>query len=174
MTDKHKVAIVGGGSFGTAIANIVADKGHDVCLWMRNAERADEVNTQHCNSAYLPGIALNPSLRASADLADAVDGCDVVARQAVLIWSTCKRVICERVGRIHSMLRWGVGSLDERYSIREARDRHSFHPIEQLSAAHPREEGREFGLRQRHRGRRIQILLRQSHRQHPQWLLLVR
>ena len=40
MTDKHKVAIVGGGSFGTAIANIVADKGHDVCLWMRNAERA--------------------------------------------------------------------------------------------------------------------------------------
>ncbi|MBO6754549.1 MULTISPECIES: NAD(P)H-dependent glycerol-3-phosphate dehydrogenase [Spongiibacter] len=78
MTDKHKVAIVGGGSFGTAIANIVADKGHDVCLWMRNAERADEVNTQRCNSAYLPGIALNPSLRASADLADAVDGCDVV------------------------------------------------------------------------------------------------
>lgn len=78
MTDKHKVAIVGGGSFGTAIANIVADNGHKVCLWMRNAERVAEVNQQHCNSAYLPDISLNPALRASADLGDAVKGCDIV------------------------------------------------------------------------------------------------
>lgn len=78
MTDKHKVAIVGGGSFGTAIANIVADNGHDVCLWMRNAERVAEVNEQHSNSAYLPDISLNPALRASTDLADTVTGCDVV------------------------------------------------------------------------------------------------
>ena len=78
MTDKHKVAIVGGGSFGTAIANIVADNGHDVCLWMRNAERVAEVNQQHSNSAYLPDISLNPALRASADLAETVTGCDVV------------------------------------------------------------------------------------------------
>lgn len=78
MTDKHKVAIVGGGSFGTAIANIVADNGHDVCLWMRNAERVAEVNEQHSNSAYLPDISLNPALRASTDLADTVKGCDVV------------------------------------------------------------------------------------------------
>ncbi len=78
MTDKHKVAIVGGGSFGTAIANIVADNGHDVCLWMRNAERVAEVNAQHTNSAYLPEISLNPALRASSDLADTVKGCGVV------------------------------------------------------------------------------------------------
>ncbi|WP_027873841.1 NAD(P)H-dependent glycerol-3-phosphate dehydrogenase [Spongiibacter marinus] len=78
MTDKHKVAIVGGGSFGTAIANIVADNGHDVCLWMRNAERVAEVNEQHSNSAYLPDISLNPALRASTDLAETVTGCDVV------------------------------------------------------------------------------------------------
>ena len=49
-----------------------------MCLWMRNAERAEEVNTRHCNSVYLPGIDLNPGLRASADLSDAVNGCDVV------------------------------------------------------------------------------------------------
>jgi len=78
MTDKHKVAIVGGGSFGTAIANIVADNGHDVCLWMRNAERVAEVNEQHSNSAYLPDISLNPALRAGTDLAETVKGCDVV------------------------------------------------------------------------------------------------
>ncbi len=78
MPNKHKVAIIGGGSFGTAIANIVADNGHDVCLWMRNEERVNEVNESHCNSQYLPDIELNPSLRASSDLLNTVEGCDIV------------------------------------------------------------------------------------------------
>ncbi|GAB3380507.1 NAD(P)H-dependent glycerol-3-phosphate dehydrogenase [Spongiibacter taiwanensis] len=75
---KYRVAIVGGGSFGTAISNIVADNGHDVRLWMRRQEAVDEVNQRHENSDYLPGIALNSALRASADLAEAVAGCQVV------------------------------------------------------------------------------------------------
>lgn len=78
MTGKHRVAILGGGSFGTAIANIIADKGHDVCLWMRNPERVEEVNQQHTNSAYLPDIPLHPGLKANSDLAKTVAGCDVV------------------------------------------------------------------------------------------------
>lgn len=72
MTDKKKVAVLGGGSFGTVLANIVADKGHDARLWLRNAERAREINEQHCNTAYLPGFRLNDNLRATADLADAI------------------------------------------------------------------------------------------------------
>lgn len=78
MSQQHRVAVIGGGSFGTAIANIVADNGYPVCLWMRNTDRVDEVNTQHSNHDYLPDISLNPALRASADLAEAVSGCDVV------------------------------------------------------------------------------------------------
>ena len=79
MSDKgSRVAVLGGGSFGTAIANIVADNGHPVCLWLRSEERAAEINTHHVNDAYLPGIALNPALRASTDLADAVARAEIV------------------------------------------------------------------------------------------------
>tara|TARA_R110002167_G_scaffold40930_3_gene125378 strand:- start:5532 stop:6548 length:1017 start_codon:yes stop_codon:yes gene_type:complete len=78
MAKKHKVAIIGGGSFGTAIANIIADNGHDTCQWMRTPERVQEVNEQHTNEVYLPGIKLNPALHASADLRETVTGCDTV------------------------------------------------------------------------------------------------
>lgn len=79
MSDKqHRVAVLGGGSFGTALANIVADNGHRVRLWLRNAERAEAINREHCNREYLPDYPLNPSLEATADLAVAVADCDVV------------------------------------------------------------------------------------------------
>lgn len=78
MTDKFRVAVLGGGSFGTAISNIMADNGHDIRLWMRSDERAAEVNEQHINSAYLPDTPLNPALRATTDLVEAVSDRDIV------------------------------------------------------------------------------------------------
>lgn len=78
MAKQHKVAVLGGGSFGTAIANIMATNGHHVCLWLRNEERAAEINQQHVNSAYLPDLSLHQGLSASADLEAAVTGCDIV------------------------------------------------------------------------------------------------
>jgi len=73
-----RVAVIGGGSFGTAIANIVAENGHDAWLWMRNAGRAEEINTRHTNNEYLPGYTLSEHLRATLDLTEAVAGSDVV------------------------------------------------------------------------------------------------
>lgn len=78
MTQKFRVAVLGGGSFGTALANIVAENGHDVVLWLRNAERADEINRSHRNSGYLPDYPLHPELRALTDLGDAVLNRDIV------------------------------------------------------------------------------------------------
>lgn len=78
MSDVHRVAVLGGGSFGTAIGNIVADNGHDVCIWLRSAERASEINRDHVNSVYLPDVPLNPRLRAGTDLRATVRGCDIV------------------------------------------------------------------------------------------------
>jgi glycerol-3-phosphate dehydrogenase (NAD(P)+) len=72
MPQNTKVAVLGGGSFGTVLANIVAEKGLDVRLWLRNTERADEINQHHCNSAYLPGFRLHAGLKASTDLAESV------------------------------------------------------------------------------------------------------
>lgn len=74
----YKVAVLGGGSFGTAIANIVADNGHEVTLWMRDDENAALINSKHSNERYLPGVNLNPSLKASTDLANTVKAADIV------------------------------------------------------------------------------------------------
>lgn len=71
-TQLKKVAVLGGGSFGTVIANIMAEKGIPVHQWMRDANRADEVNTQHENTRYLPGYALSPALVATTDIESAV------------------------------------------------------------------------------------------------------
>ncbi len=77
-TTKHRVAVLGGGSFGTALANIIADNQHDVVLWLRNAERAQEINERHINTEYLPDFPLNPALRAETDLASALRGSDII------------------------------------------------------------------------------------------------
>ncbi|GAB3489792.1 NAD(P)H-dependent glycerol-3-phosphate dehydrogenase [Nocardiopsis coralliicola] len=70
-----KVAIMGGGSWGTAFANVVADAGAaDAVLYTRRPEVAAAVNGQHANADYLPGIELNPALTATADPAEALDG----------------------------------------------------------------------------------------------------
>lgn len=75
----HKnIAVIGGGSFGTAIANLMAENGHHSCLWLRNQDRADEINRDHMNSAYLPDFTLHANMRASTSFEDAVNGCEVI------------------------------------------------------------------------------------------------
>ena len=78
MADTYAVAVLGGGSFGTVIGNIIAGNGHRVRLWLRNIERADEINHQHENSDYLPGYVLDSKLAATCTLANAVADVDIV------------------------------------------------------------------------------------------------
>lgn len=80
MRDKssYKVAVLGGGSFGTVIANNVAKNGHSVSLWLRDDSLATKVNLSNENSAYLPGYTLDDRVTAISDLADSVQGCDCV------------------------------------------------------------------------------------------------
>ncbi|WP_372758127.1 NAD(P)H-dependent glycerol-3-phosphate dehydrogenase [Litorivivens sp.] len=100
MSEKlYRVAVLGGGSFGTAIANIVADNGHPVHLWLRSEERALEINEKHENEAYLPGIALNPALRATTDLATAVESADIVF---VAVPSKSCREVCRTLAGLLS------------------------------------------------------------------------
>lgn len=72
------IAVLGGGSFGTAIANLMAQNGHHTCLWLRNVERAEEINTLHINSAYLPDLTLHENMRASTSIEDAVATAEIV------------------------------------------------------------------------------------------------
>ena len=72
-TTKHrKIAILGGGSWGTALAAQVARAGYNVVLWDRNSEHIHTMQTTHTNQYYLPGINLPPSLEFSEHLTSTV------------------------------------------------------------------------------------------------------
>jgi glycerol-3-phosphate dehydrogenase (NAD(P)+) len=78
MSDAHVVAVLGGGSFGTVIANIIACNGNSVRLWLRNEERAASINRHRENLEYLPGYRLHDDLNATTSLEQAVAGVDIV------------------------------------------------------------------------------------------------
>ncbi len=74
---KLKVAVLGGGSWGTTVASLVS-RNADTTLWARNPDTVDEVNRNHTNERYLPGARLPEQLAASADLEEAVSQADVI------------------------------------------------------------------------------------------------
>src|SRR4051812_24980516 len=69
-----KLGILGGGAWGTALAQ-VASSGGDTVLWALEEEVVEAINTAHENFLYLPGVPLNPSVRATSHLAELAD-CD--------------------------------------------------------------------------------------------------
>lgn len=73
-----KVAVVGAGSWGTALAHLLASKGVETVLWSFEADVAAAINEQHRNPRYLNEIALDPRLRASTSLESAVSGARAV------------------------------------------------------------------------------------------------
>jgi len=75
---KTQIAVLGGGSFGTTLANIVAENGHDARLWLRDETQARHINEQHINERYMPGYALHENLKATTDLQSAVTGSELI------------------------------------------------------------------------------------------------
>src|SRR5690606_14549120 len=73
-----RCAVIGAGAWGTALADLLARGGHDVLLWARESDVVESVNLHHRNDRFLAGPVLAPSLRATTDLAEAVDGAEVV------------------------------------------------------------------------------------------------
>lgn len=69
--------VIGGGAWGTALAQLLAADGAPVRLWAREAEVVAAINAEHRNPLFLPGAALSTSLTATADLAD-LSGCDAL------------------------------------------------------------------------------------------------
>jgi len=74
------VAVLGGGSFGTAMATLLARNKAtlDVVLLVRDAATVQAVNERHCNERYLPKHQLPPGVRATTDPATALDGADYI------------------------------------------------------------------------------------------------
>ena len=68
------ISVLGGGSFGTVLANIVAGNGYRVNFWMRNKNLVEQVNQQRENPQYLPGYKLHDGVHATDDIEAAVAG----------------------------------------------------------------------------------------------------
>ncbi len=66
--EKCRVAVLGGGSWGTALAHVLAEGGHDVCLFVRHEDVAREINTQHRNIQYMSRHTLHAGVKATTHL----------------------------------------------------------------------------------------------------------
>jgi len=72
------VAVVGAGSWGTALASLLSSKGYGVTLWSRGPEVADFINQRHENPVYMPGTPLPKDLTATTDMPTAVEDAGLV------------------------------------------------------------------------------------------------
>ncbi|QOW19612.1 NAD(P)-dependent glycerol-3-phosphate dehydrogenase [Lysobacter ciconiae] len=74
----QRVAVLGAGSWGTALAALVARHGHDTVLWGRDVDAIAGIEHDRQNARYLPGITLPENLRATGDLAGAMKDAELV------------------------------------------------------------------------------------------------
>ena len=73
-----RITVLGGGSFGTAMANTAVRNGCDTMIWIRDEATAKEINETHINRRYLPDFQLEQDLRAVSDLETAVRDRDII------------------------------------------------------------------------------------------------
>ena len=75
------VSVLGAGAWGTALAQVAAAAGRKVLIYAREPEVVQSINNDAENALFLPGIKLNASVRATADLADAAKSQLILAKE---------------------------------------------------------------------------------------------
>lgn len=74
----QRITVIGAGAWGTALATVARRAGRDVLLHAHEAATADAINTRHENEVFLPGVALDPAIRATTDLTEAAETADAI------------------------------------------------------------------------------------------------
>ncbi len=74
----QRIAVIGAGAWGTALALAARRTGREVAIWAREATVVESINTQHLNPLFLPGVDLDPGIEATGTLALAVAGADAI------------------------------------------------------------------------------------------------
>jgi glycerol-3-phosphate dehydrogenase (NAD(P)+) len=87
------IAVIGAGSWGTTLASLLTEKGYDVALWTHEQELAVEINRDKTNRAYLPGVKLPATLRATLN-------CEELANARYIVNSVPTQFIREIFGRL--------------------------------------------------------------------------
>ncbi|MDR3248199.1 MAG: glycerol-3-phosphate dehydrogenase, partial [Treponema sp.] len=92
---KPRIAVLGAGAWGTTVAKVIAEKGNDVVIWAHGQETVDEINQEHRNSRFLPGIGLPPNLHAEAGIAGVAEGAEylILATPSLFLLDTVKQIL---------------------------------------------------------------------------------
>lgn len=77
QSPMRRAAVLVAGSWGTALASVLANNGYEVMLWTRSEEQADGINHNHENSKFLPGVKLPDTIRATTDLKQALQAAEL-------------------------------------------------------------------------------------------------
>jgi glycerol-3-phosphate dehydrogenase (NAD(P)+) len=77
-----RIAVIGGGTWGTALSIIASQNGSPVTLWANNSEIVQTINSIAENTLYLPGVKIPSSVQATNDMEEAINGCDLVVTAA--------------------------------------------------------------------------------------------
>ncbi|MDR1227535.1 MAG: NAD(P)-dependent glycerol-3-phosphate dehydrogenase [Azoarcus sp.] len=108
-----RIAVFGAGAWGTALAQALS-AGHEVCLWGREADNIDEMRRTRENRLFLPGIALRPELKFSADFDHAADtaGLHLVVTPLAGLRDTVRALRQRRSGAAAPPLLWACKGLE--------------------------------------------------------------
>src|SRR5690625_6132634 len=90
----RKVAVLGAGSWGTALSIVLADNGHDVRLWSHRQEQVDEINDLHENQRYLKDIELPINIKAFHQIERAIQDVDAIV---FVVPSSAIREVCAQI-----------------------------------------------------------------------------
>jgi len=110
MTQEQPIAVLGGGSFGTAVANLLAENGHSVRQWMRDPQQAEAIRLNRENPRYLKGIKILPGVTAVTDLPATIAGSSLifVALPSSALRSVLARHADQLTGRMLVSLTKGI------------------------------------------------------------------
>ncbi|WP_419393727.1 NAD(P)H-dependent glycerol-3-phosphate dehydrogenase [Cytobacillus praedii] len=94
---RESIAVIGAGSWGTALAMVLADNNHEVKLWGHNPEQIKEINEHHINKKYLPDILLPEGITGFASMEEALFGVNTI------ILAVPTKAIREVIGKISAI-----------------------------------------------------------------------
>lgn len=94
---KQTIAVLGPGSWGTALSQVLNDNGHEVRIWGNLAEQIDEINQNHTNKRYFKDIILDENIKGYKDLSEALDGVDAIL---FVVPTKVTRLVAKQVAQV--------------------------------------------------------------------------
>ena len=94
---KQTIAVLGPGSWGTALSQVLNDNGHEVRIWGNIPDQIDEINSQHTNKRYFQDILLDENIKAYHDLEETLKGVDAVL---FVVPTKVTRLVAQQVAKV--------------------------------------------------------------------------